>query len=341
MEIPKDATSLSSPTNDANQFWTERKIEPPLMSSLGISRPSELAELEDEDIATFFDQSELDLTILQKRRITGAYREIKYNEGEGGTGSSKQFESRVPQQPQPSMRRKSVLKKRKKSEKRGLCCRLIGIATPVGSTDDIVENWNSLALISAMLTSISGGGLFAAAEYVTTARDAIDIADAGLNNTIIAGNKPGDDNTMQFMVAKWTMMIFCIDTFCFLNSTVITTFFVAFINRHPEHSTKQIYEILGSAWHWPEIYFRFGFFLMIAGLSLFFILVMAPTEMGLCLAFCVTTIIMPMCYALVCAMSVFTLEEFTEETIGHRDHRHTNKMGSLRLGFHKKVNAEH
>ena len=128
-----------------------------------------------------------------------------------------------------------------------LFCRLIGIATPVSSTesDDIVENWNSLALISAILTSISGGGLFAAAEYVNTARDAMDIADAGSNNTITASNRAGDN--MKFMVAKWTMTIFCNDTFCFLNSTVITTFFVAFINRHTEHSTKQIYALLGSA----------------------------------------------------------------------------------------------
>jgi hypothetical protein len=51
-----------------------------------------------------------------------------------------------------------------------------------------------------MLTSISGGGLFAAAEYANAARDTMDIADAGSNNTITAGDSASDN--MKFMVAK-------------------------------------------------------------------------------------------------------------------------------------------
>ena len=40
--------------------------------------------------------------------------------------------------------------------------------------------------------------------------------------------------TEHFM-AKLTMMLFCGDTFCFLNATVLATFFTAFQSRHPDH----------------------------------------------------------------------------------------------------------
>ena len=105
-------------------------------------------------------------------------------------------------------------------------------------------------------------------------------------------------------------------THCTLYCCIDSTFFVAFCSRHPKHTLEQVYQALGVTFHWPEIYFRFGFFLMVASLSSFFMLVMDVTEMSSCLTFCVVLIIFPMCFAMAKAMSLFELQEIHDESGG-------------------------
>ena len=124
-------------------------------------------------------------------------------------------------------------------------------------------------------------------------------------------------------MSKWTMMLWCVDVFCFLNATVMATFFVSFVSRHPQHTLAQIREALGWPYHWPQVYFRFGFVLMVASLSLFFIMVMDVLEMSGCLAFCVATIILPMCYAMTRAFSIFAIEVMTVPFV---------VLGGIRIG---------
>jgi hypothetical protein len=153
--------------------------------------------------------------------------------------------------------------------------------------------------------------LFTSAEYLHT-----------INGEVSKNNTNGKDKDMrsQHIIAKLTVMIFCVDTFCFLNTTVMSTFFIAFASRHPHHSLKQLYMCLGMVYHWPQLYFRIGFFLMVLGLSLFFVLVLEPVEMGSCLGFCVTLIVLPMCFAMARAFRLFTLiEEDTGKDVEDKD----------------------
>ena len=96
---------------------------------------------------------------------------------------------------------------------------------------------------------------------------------------------------------------------CGCRAQSVPSWFVSFVSRHPQHTLAQIREALGWPYHWPQVYFRFGFVLMVASLSLFFIMVMDVLEMSGCLAFCVATIILPMCYAMTRAFSIFAIEE--------------------------------
>ena len=109
-------------------------------------------------------------------------------------------------------------------------------------------------------------------------------------------------------LAKWTMMMWCVTIFCFLNATAMSTFFAAYVSRNPKHEIEQVHDALGMAIHWPQIYFRAGYVLMVVSLSSFFYLVMEFIEMSGCLAFCVTFLITPMFYSMARAFSVFTLE---------------------------------
>ena len=180
---------------------------------------------------------------------------------------------------------------------------ILGIHNPKGSPKSMVDQWNSLALICALLTGVAAAGLFISGEMVLSFKEK-DLS--GVNATSISIFTIDDRQKRLF--SKMTMTLFCIDTFCFLNSTVIATFFVAFVSRHQELDLDAIHAALGMAFHWPQIYFRVGFIVMVASFCFFFVLVMDPLEMGSCLAFCITFIMAPMGYALGKAMSLFAIE---------------------------------
>ena len=101
------------------------------------------------------------------------------------------------------------------------------------------------------------------------------------------------------MIAQITMMLFCMDTFCFLNVTIMTSFFVSMAAREKNLDLEIMYKRLGPTYHWPDVYFRVGYVLMVASLCGFFVLMMQPWRMMGCLIFCITFIIVPMTYAMV------------------------------------------
>ena len=109
-----------------------------------------------------------------------------------------------------------------------MCChalaRVVGIMEVDGDIQHVVDQWRSLALVCAMLTSIAAAGLFTSAEYLHNINE-------------VSKNNNGTMHS-QHIIAKLTVMIFCVDTFCFLNTTVMSTFFIAFASRHPHHSLK-------------------------------------------------------------------------------------------------------
>ena len=277
-----------------------------LLTIFGIESPIDFMDLTEDDIVSFVESN--NLNVVQGRRFVKAFKEIKHGRGNDDEGKQdKADETRIQQI--------SVASSKDKDHEESRCChalaRVVGIMEVDGDIQHVVDQWRSLALVCAMLTSIAAAGLFTSAEYLHT-----------INGEVSKNNTNGKDKDMrsQHIIAKLTVMIFCVDTFCFLNTTVMSTFFIAFASRHPHHSLKQLYMCLGMVYHWPQLYFRIGFFLMVLGLSLFFVLVLEPVEMGSCLGFCVTLIVLPMCFAMARAFRLFTLiEEDTGKDVEDKD----------------------
>jgi len=196
--------------------------------------------------------------------------------------------------------------------------KIVGVHAPRGDPKAMADQWNSLAMICALMTGVAAAGMFMTSEYVQGFREA---RLEELESMSVVDGLPlrhnGTAGWLRFSLpivekhrlAKWTMMMWCVDTFCFLNATVMATFFVAFVSRHPDHDIQQVHEELGMAFHWPQIYFRVGYVVMVASLASFFILVMDLIEMGGCLLFCVTLMVAPMFYAMSRAFSVFAIVE--------------------------------
>ena len=107
------------------------------------------------------------------------------------------------------------------------------------------------------------------------------------------------------MQAKFTMWLFCIDTFFFLTATALCVFYVAFTARSKYRELWEVHRVLGIFFHAPQVYFRFGYYLMVLSLVLFFDMVMSVFEVMGCLSFCILTAIAPMVLGMARAMSTF------------------------------------
>merc|ERR1712010_204978 len=143
----------------------------------------------------------------------------------------------------------------------------------------MIEQWNSLALLSALLTGVASAGLFQTGNFLRE-----------------FNQDGGGGNETKRMWGKWTMIFFCIDTFCFLNATVVAITYAGFAHvyrdededaaRSHSHSrgsqSKQ-----KSTSGLQEMHHRLGFIFLLLALSLFFIMVMDVAEMGGCLVFCI------------------------------------------------------
>merc|ERR1719375_1154380 len=86
---------------------------------------------------------------------------------------------------------------------------VLGIQPPFGSIRAMIEQWNSLALLSALLTGVASAGLFQTGDFLREF------------------NQDGGNESKR-MWGKWTMFFFCIDTFCFLNATVVAITYAGF-----------------------------------------------------------------------------------------------------------------
>ena len=160
-----------------------------------------------------------------------------------------------------------------------------GVLPPTGPKAAKMELWNGLTTPCALLTSISGSGMFYSANYVKDFTE--------------------DGNEAGLAIAELTMMFFCASTFTFLGSTVSAVFFANFARRDEAVVTaSDAHMVLGSIYHMPQVFFRVGLLFMICSFSLFFILVMSRVKMIGCLIFCITCFIVPMVAAMVRSASV-------------------------------------
>merc|ERR1711918_62425 len=108
-------------------------------------------------------------------------------------------------------------------------------------------------------------------------------------------------NESKRMWGKWTMIFFCIDTFCFLNATVVAITYAGFAHVYRDEDE----DAARSHSHWPQVYFRLGFIFLLLAPSLFVIMVMDVAEMGGCLVFCIAVVILPMVFVLMKVLLAF------------------------------------
>ena len=158
-----------------------------------------------------------------------------------------------------------------------------GIFEPKGTSDAMSKQWNSLSVVAALLTGVAAAGLFICAQFVhdfraekeirgvvnqTSGQVVVQTSDVLRQETLWIYKPLAGFATTGF--AKLTMMAFCIDTFCFLNATVLSTFFVAFQKRNSELNLDQMVKALGWwTFQSPRIYFRVGYYLMVLSFSMF------------------------------------------------------------------------
>ena len=190
----------------------------------------------------------------------------------------------------------------------GGCWALLGILPPRGQRQAVIEQWQSLSVVCALLTGVAASGMYVSGNYVH---------DFGLHHD--EDDAPDDWGGMttkaQHVVAQATMMLFCVDTFCFLNATVLSKFFVEMMTRETKLEVGEAHDRLGFVYHFPQVYFRLGFVLLVCSLCGFFVMVMEPWKMAGCLLLCLTLIIAPMTYGTTRALAI-TIPP--EETLAKR-----------------------
>ena len=231
-------------------------------------------------------------------------------------------------------RRRSSVVERQQSQNKGaggFVGHMFGIFEAKGSPDAMSEQWSSLSVVSGLLTGVAAAGLFVTAEFVGN----FGAEEVPFKNTTSNVLTPDDttpttlDATSTFATfgfAKATMMAWCIDTFCFLNSTVLSCFFVAFQKRHCDVlvDVEMMIDALGWwAFHSPRIYFRTGYYLMVVSFSMFFMMVMSPFETLGCLAFCTALIIGPMFFFMNVSLATFNV---TDEALKRAQTRRPNAV---------------
>ena len=114
---------------------------------------------------------------------------------------------------------------RSTTEQYGWFVTLCGVQPPRGTREAMIKEWESLALVCALLTGIAASGMFVSGNYVH------DFGEYHHANE----KDPGLwlSNSVRHLLAQSTVMAFCLDTFCFLNATVMSVFFSSMASREP------------------------------------------------------------------------------------------------------------
>ena len=251
-----------------------------------------------------------------------------------------------------SLRRKSPLERQmtstgtvKESPQNYFKAALFGIHSEIGNKEAQVAEWQNLSVITALLLGVASGGMFACSSLLTQiAQESQEAANAEAdfgNGTAATGSKHVTFISGNFfngnveMQAKFTMWLFCIDTFFFLTATALCVFYVAFTARSKYRELWEVHRVLGIFFHAPQVYFRFGYYLMVLSLVLFFDMVMSVFEVMGCLSFCILTAIAPMIMGMTKAMSTFADPTVVGKQVGTARHLFDYLTGED-VAFYKK-----
>lgn len=148
-------------------------------------------------------------------------------------------------------------------------------AVKVVSAIPKAKEMETLALISALMLTVAGGGLF-------------------------AGNGLAEESYFLGVDAReWSIISFCVATFCFMASAMISSvLMIIFLSKEDTVTQSDVKEKMGFLWDMPKVYFVAGYVMMVVGATCFFLcLVPAHATWG-CLAFCTAFMIAPTFLAL-------------------------------------------
>ena len=142
------------------------------------------------------------------------------------------------------------------------------------------KEMETLALISALLLTVAGSGLFAG-EGVEERYIFVNTTDYGVPYV------PG----FSIEPREWSIILYCVAIFCFLCSTMIASIImIILLIEVPEETVKYA---LGSLFHAPKYYFVAGYIVLVAATTCFFLCLIPMLPTFGCLAFCSTLFILP------------------------------------------------
>lgn len=187
-------------------------------------------------------------------------------------------------EPAPALTRKSSSIIARRSPVEYIVALVFGIQEPYDIHSQC-KLWETVGILSALLLAVSAGGMYTAGTMVH--------ADS---NEGIQGGK--------VLVGEATVIVHCITTFCFLTSAVTSAFFREFA-LSSNRDIDDIMDVLGWTFWTPMVYFRLGYYTLVASLCFFFHMIMDIRKTGACLGACGVGLIVPMFIGMGRAMSKF------------------------------------
>lgn len=150
---------------------------------------------------------------------------------------------------------------------------ILGIRDTPNTIEKIVEELNSISLVSSLLVGVAASGLYESFACIHE-----------------LGQESPD--SYEYKIGVWTTFGFCVDTFMFLTSTITSVSYTSI--AHNSIDVNHFKRTLGRACYIPSLYLRLGFITMIGAFASLFTVVMDLVSMGGCLGFCIVTTVAPM-----------------------------------------------
>jgi hypothetical protein len=136
---------------------------------------------------------------------------------------------------------------------------------------ELIQEWEHLSLLAALLLGVSAGGLFTAPSLEWKGGGAASSAPTPWpsNETTFEYNTTTKAGRMLEMLSyaptedefdwtkQWATIVFCFSTFCYLSSCISAAFFVQFA-RSTKGDAEAVRCVLGWAERVPALYFRMG-----------------------------------------------------------------------------------
>jgi len=149
------------------------------------------------------------------------------------------------------------------------------------------------ALLSALMLTVAGSGLFAASSLT--------------ENPSLSWH---EFNWFR----SWTVMFFCFAMFCFMTATIMSYIFMVLFLTNPKLTTKDAKKGMGPIlYRMPKVYFLVGYLSCVGGTTCYFLCMISGHATAGCLVICLLSMVFPVFLALYRASLILPLEEEAPE----------------------------